>query len=84
MPRKCRSPLQPRGSRHCHALSKGTICPRSSDPIYIVTYYIDWVTPSLTHSNYLDHQILILLVQKVHFYIESRFLKWTSNFGRKI
>ena len=26
------------------------ICPRSSDPIYIVSYYIKWVTTSWTHS----------------------------------
>ena len=28
----------------------GTVCPRSSDPFYIVSYYINWVTTSLTHS----------------------------------
>ena len=27
-----------------------TICPRSSDPSYIVTYHIKWVTTSWTHS----------------------------------
>ena len=26
-----------------------TICPRSSDPFYIVTYFIKWVTTSWTH-----------------------------------
>ena len=26
------------------SLPKTTICPRSSDPYYIVTYYIKWVT----------------------------------------
>ena len=25
-----------------------TVCPRSSDPFYIVTYYIKWVTTSWT------------------------------------
>ena len=30
-----------------------TICPRSSDPIYIVTYYIKWVTTSWT-----DHKLI--------------------------
>ena len=24
-----------------------TVCPRSSDPFYVVTYYIKWVTTSL-------------------------------------
>ena len=29
----------------------GTVCPRSSDPIYIVTYYIKWVTASWTDGS---------------------------------
>ena len=28
-----------------------TICPRSSDPFHIVTYYMKWVTTSSTYSN---------------------------------
>ena len=28
-----------------------TMCPRSSDPFYIVTYYIIWVTTSWTHGK---------------------------------
>ena len=28
-----------------------TVCPRNSDPFYIVTYYIKGVTTSWTHSN---------------------------------
>ena len=28
-----------------------TICPRSSDLFYIVSYYTKWVTTSWTHSN---------------------------------
>ena len=35
--------------------SRGTICPTSSDPYYIVTYYIEWVTTSWTHSMYKFH-----------------------------
>ena len=30
---------------------QSNMCPRSSDPIYIVTYYIEWITTSWTHSN---------------------------------
>ena len=30
-----------------------TVCPRSSDPFYIVRYYIQWVTTSWTYSNFL-------------------------------
>ena len=29
-----------------------TVCPSSSDPFHIVTYYIKWVTTSWTHSIY--------------------------------
>ena len=32
--------------KHVH-----TICPRSSDPFYIVSYYIKWVITSWTHSR---------------------------------
>ena len=28
-----------------------TVCPRSSDPFYIATYYIKWVTTSWTDGN---------------------------------
>ena len=28
-----------------------TVCPRSSDPFYILIYYITWVTISWTHST---------------------------------
>ena len=28
-----------------------TICQRSSDPFYLVSYYIKWVTTSWTHSS---------------------------------
>ena len=31
-------------SAHC------TVCPGSSDPFYVVTYYIKWVTTSWTYS----------------------------------
>ena len=32
-------------------ISDLTICPGSSDPFYIVNYYINWVTTSWTHST---------------------------------
>jgi len=31
-----------------------TICPRSNDPFFIVTYYIKWATTSWTHSSKAD------------------------------
>ena len=30
-----------------------TVCPRSSDPFYVVTYYINWVTTSWTYCRIL-------------------------------
>ena len=30
---------------------QSTVCPRSSDPFYIVTYYIKWVTTSWTDGS---------------------------------
>ena len=33
-------------------LNSYTICPRSSDPFYIVTYYIKYVTTSWTDGKY--------------------------------
>ena len=33
-----------------YLLPRYTVCPRSSDPFYIVSYYIKWVTTSWTDS----------------------------------
>ena len=32
----------------------GTVCPVSSDPFYVVTYYIKWVTTYWTYSKFAD------------------------------
>ena len=32
------------------SLTKSTLCPRSCDPFYIVSYYIKWVTTSWAYS----------------------------------
>ena len=37
-------------NKYFHAV---TVCPRSSDPLYIVSYYTKWATTSGTHSRYL-------------------------------
>ena len=38
--------------KHFHTLiSLATICPGSSDPFFIVTYYIKWVTTSWTDGR---------------------------------
>ena len=33
-------------------LCRNTVCPRSSDPFYTITYYIKWVTTSWTYRTY--------------------------------
>ena len=58
-----------------------TVCPRSSDPFYIVSYYIKWVTTSWTHSCIFIHShtidkeicmIWCLLIHSVAFYCVSK------------
>ena len=39
-----------------------TVCPGSSDPFYIVSYYIKWVNTSCTPVSTLILQIYILLL----------------------
>ena len=36
-----------------------TVCPRSGDPFYIITYYIKWVTASWTYSK-IRHVIFVV------------------------
>ena len=40
-----------------------TVCPKGSDPFYVVSYYIEWVTTSWTYSMifYFDK-----IAQKIH------------------
>ena len=35
-----------------------TVCPGSSDPFYIVSYYIKWVTTSWTYSMVYKHRLI--------------------------
>ena len=51
---RCRSgiPLRSQPAGPCPDQTKiSTMCPGSSDPFYIVSYYIKRVTTSWTHSN---------------------------------
>ena len=43
-----------------------SVCPRSSYPFYITTYYIKWVTTSWTHSSY-------------PIYIVIHYVKWVTT-----
>ena len=38
-----------------------TVCPGSSDPFYIVSYYIKWVTTSLAHRKVIMEAICKLV-----------------------
>ena len=46
-------PFTTKSGRNVH--SRTTVCPISSDPFYIVIYYIEWVTNSWTHSKLCIH-----------------------------
>ena len=50
-----------------------TICPRSSDPFYIVTHYINWVTTSWTDG--IKIEIRIALTKKKFFSLSFLKLK---------
>ena len=41
----------PRSSDPLYVVTLTTVCPRSNDPFYIVTYYIKWVTTSWTYKK---------------------------------
>ena len=41
-----------------------TVCPRSCDPFYIVTYYIKWVTTSWTDGRTLIVELKYCLTKK--------------------
>ena len=41
-----------------------TVCPRSSDPYYMVSYYTKWVTISWTYCSN-------LLYKMVHYFLET-------------
>ena len=45
----CYAPHRPHDP-HIEGLSQYTVYPRSSDPFHVVTYYITWVTTSMTYS----------------------------------
>ena len=70
-----------------------TVCPRSSAPFYIVSYYIKCVTTSWTYScnflnktghYFLDIQYVQILIQFCFssdpFYIVTYSIKWVTNF----
>ena len=47
------------GSKNLH--QHNTICPGSSDPFYIVTYYMKLVTTSWTHSISFSYILLLII-----------------------
>ena len=40
-----------------------TVCPRSSDPLYLVSYYIKWVTTSWTYGRWVDGRYIYIYIQ---------------------
>ena len=61
--------IQSRGKVQFKVL-KGTVCPRSCDPFYIVSYYIKWVTASWIYSNDIIDNYLNQLIHS--FYVEKK------------
>ena len=51
---------------------RATVCPRSSDPFYIVTYYINGVTTSGAYRIYIIYDIIICRDKGMNGYIERR------------
>ena len=43
----------------------GTVCPGSSDPYYIVSYYINWVNTSWTYSIRFRYKVQVSCVRLV-------------------
>ena len=54
-----------------------TVCPRSSDPLYIVSYYIKWVTTSWTHSINFFRTIIV-----PNFAFSRDILTWSRHFDQ--
>ena len=62
------------------ALNHTTMCPRSSDPFYIVTYYMKRVTTSWTHNMTHTHRVTTLDKMNKNCLVKKRY--W--NFWKKI
>ena len=45
--------------------NQGTVCPWSSYPFYIVSFYIKWVRNCWTYSNTVNRHTIVLVVQSV-------------------
>ena len=54
-----------------------TVCPGSSDPFFIVSYYIKWVTTSWTYSIYIR---LYIFLAKIRIFFILRFIVIISNY----
>ena len=70
-----------RGMQRHDKRRQATICPRSSDPFYVVTYYIKWVTTSGTHS--IPPESVWESIYSFAF-INTRFLLHVSNLAKAV
>ena len=53
-----------------------TVCPGSSDPFYIVSWYIKWVTTAWTHSNTPLKIYTVCPRSSYPFYISIYYINW--------
>ena len=60
--------------RSIYQHNSDTICPRSSDPIHIVTYYIRWVITSWTQSNNNRNLLYSLQVIAASTFVKEKFV----------
>ena len=63
-----------------------TVCPRSSDPFYIVYYYINWVTTSWTYSSIisLNWKNIFLIIYETLVLLLTRYLCGLKITGKKL
>ena len=48
-----------------------TVCPGRSDPFFIVSYYIKWVTTSWTHSVLYEQVVVFIYILQLTTYIKK-------------
>ena len=64
--------------RYLTSVLGDTVCPRSSDPFYVVTYYIKWVATSWTYSMFINF-LVVTRKESMLSSIHSNALKWSTQ-----
>ena len=64
----------------CIKNTRNTVCPGSSDPFYVVTYYSKWVTTSWTYSNSETGPIPVLDAPNIFLTSYAAFMYFLKSF----